>query len=421
MLFLLLTLIGLGMAEASGLTNLQGIVIHLFSREGTLVVEVDDPGVSVTLHDENLVIKGAGLREIRIDAGRHLLQAKKDGKVVKQEVVSIEKDGRKIVKISTEPSSPPSSAPERVNSDSEWEKSVAGLPPSEQVAAVVERLKKLNRRFDGSLKPSIEEGVVRGLDLCTHYVSDISPLSAFRELKRLNLHGDLDGNLGLQGELVDLSPLRGLRLTTLNCICSPINDLSPLQGMPLAWINVERTEVTDLSPLQGMPLEGVNFYMCRVGDLSPLRGMRLKFLMAIGSVVSDLSPTSGMPLEEVFLTLSHVTDLEPLRGAPLKVLWCNNTRISSLAPLQGMKLQQLGCEDNDITDLSPLSGMPLTSLTCHNSKITDHSPLAHLPLRRLMIDFDAKRDAEILRGIATLEEINRMPATEFWKNVAEKN
>ena len=38
---------GFGFTEATGVTNVRGTVIRLFSPEGTLVVEVDDPAVSV--------------------------------------------------------------------------------------------------------------------------------------------------------------------------------------------------------------------------------------------------------------------------------------------------------------------------------------------------------------------------------------
>ncbi len=60
---------GLGMTEATGVTNFRGTVIRLFSREGTLVVEVDDPAVSVTIDGEEMVIKGTGANEIPREAG----------------------------------------------------------------------------------------------------------------------------------------------------------------------------------------------------------------------------------------------------------------------------------------------------------------------------------------------------------------
>jgi hypothetical protein len=34
-----------------------------------------------------------------------------------------------------------------------------------------------------------------------------------------------------------------------------VSDLSPLKGMKLTYLNCERAKVTDLSPLNGMPLK----------------------------------------------------------------------------------------------------------------------------------------------------------------------
>jgi len=46
------------------------------------------------------------------------------------------------------------------------------------------------------------------------------------------------------------------------------------------------------------------------------------------------------------------------------------------------------------------------------------SPLNGMPLKSLHLDFKPERDAEILRSIKTLEQINGKPAAEFWKDAA---
>lgn len=93
---------GLGMTEATGLTNVRGTVIRLFSPDGTLVVEVDDPGVSVTIDGEEMVISGTGAKEIRLKPGQYKLLASKDGKVVRQELVTVTTNGRQVVRVSKE-------------------------------------------------------------------------------------------------------------------------------------------------------------------------------------------------------------------------------------------------------------------------------------------------------------------------------
>ena len=59
-------LAGLGLAQASGVADLRGLVIRLFSPDGTLVVEVDDPGVSVRIDGSDMVITGTGLKELHV-------------------------------------------------------------------------------------------------------------------------------------------------------------------------------------------------------------------------------------------------------------------------------------------------------------------------------------------------------------------
>src|SRR6516225_2717207 len=118
---LVLLCAGLGLTEATGVTDVRRSVIRLFSPEGTLVVEVDDPGVSVTVDGGDVVITGAGAKEIRLRPGQYKVQASKDGKVVRQELVTVTRNGRQVVRITRE-AGPLAGA-------AAWEKSVAALPP----------------------------------------------------------------------------------------------------------------------------------------------------------------------------------------------------------------------------------------------------------------------------------------------------
>jgi serine/threonine protein kinase/formylglycine-generating enzyme required for sulfatase activity len=94
--------VGLGMTEATGVTNVRGTVIRLFSPDGTLVVEVDDPGVSVSIDGEDMIITGTGAKEIRLKPGQYKVLASKDGKLVSQELVTVTKNGRQVVRVSKE-------------------------------------------------------------------------------------------------------------------------------------------------------------------------------------------------------------------------------------------------------------------------------------------------------------------------------
>lgn len=105
---LLALLTGLGMTEATGVSNVRGTVLRLLSPAGTLVVEVDDPGISVSLDGEDVIIMGTGAKEIRLKPGQYRLLASKDGQIVRQELVTVTTNGRQVVRVSreSEPSGP---------------------------------------------------------------------------------------------------------------------------------------------------------------------------------------------------------------------------------------------------------------------------------------------------------------------------
>jgi hypothetical protein len=90
----------LGMGQATGVTDVRGTVIRLFSPEGTLVVEGDDPGVNETVDGSDVVITGARAKEIRLKAGQYKAEASMDGKLVRQELVTVSRNGRQVVQIS---------------------------------------------------------------------------------------------------------------------------------------------------------------------------------------------------------------------------------------------------------------------------------------------------------------------------------
>ena len=81
---------GLGFAEGTGVTKLRATVLRIFTPEGTLIVEVDDPGVKVTIEgDGGIVITGAGLQAVRLKPGSYKVHAVKDGKLVRLELLTV--------------------------------------------------------------------------------------------------------------------------------------------------------------------------------------------------------------------------------------------------------------------------------------------------------------------------------------------
>jgi serine/threonine protein kinase/Leucine-rich repeat (LRR) protein len=402
----------LGVGEATGFVNVRGMVIRLFQPEGTLVIEVDDPGVSISLDGEELVITGAGAREIRLKPGSYQLQATKDGKLIRQELVTIARNGREVVRVSREPNPTTTAA-----DDFAWVQTVAALPAVAQVHAVAARLKELNPGFDGEVTPTIAGDVVTGLKFSADQVTDLSPVRALSNLTALTCCG----SASRQGKLEDLSPLKGLRLTALIFTDTQVFDLSPLEGMPLTTLHCGMTAVSDLSPLAGMPLIEFDCSFSKVSDLSPLRGMRLERLGVEQLPIKDLSPLEGMPISLLSISGTQAANLAPLKGMPLDNFNLGSTQVSDLTPLKDMTtLRRLNFDSTPVSDLSALKGLPLQVVAVSGTKATDLSPLEGMPLEAITFDYSAERgDAELLRSLKTLQQINGKPVAEFWKEQGE--
>jgi serine/threonine protein kinase/Leucine-rich repeat (LRR) protein len=303
-----------------------------------------------------------------------------------------------------------------------WLKQVAAMPADKQVEAVAAKLKELNDGFDGKVTPRIEEGVVTELLFVSDKVTDISPVKALTGLKSLNCSGSVaavDSDSG-KGGLLDLSPLKAMKLTSLVCNGTRISDLSALKEMRLTHIECGWTRVADLSPLKGMPLTSLRCARSQVSDLTPLQGMKLTTLWLDGTPVSDLSPIKGMPLSSLLCAATNVTDLSALKGMPLTELACGWTTIADLSPLKGMKLANISFPYARVADLSPLKGMPVTSLNYVGAQVVDLGPLKEMPIKELYCDFSPARDTDILRSIKTLEKINKKAAAAFWNEVEQR-
>jgi eukaryotic-like serine/threonine-protein kinase len=401
----LAVLLGVGLSEAIGVSHVVRTVIRLIRPEGTLVIEAEDAGVSVSIDGGDLIITGGGVHELRLRPGTHELQTRRGDVVLRREVIEIERGGRRVVRVTTAPPLEPTASTPRPTGDAsphatarvltpdDWANSVFHLPVEEQVRGVSARLKELNPDFDGRVEATYRNGVVYSLTFCTDNVRDISPLGALRELGWLFAKG----SEAHRGRLADIGPLQALRkLAGLEIEKNDVQSLVPLKGLPLVHFNAGLNPVSDLSPLSGMPLALLQLWNSNVSDLSPLAGMPLRHLNLTVTPVHDLSPLKGAPLEALFIGWTKVVDLSQLKGLPLKVLSINDTKVTNLDPVKGARLKEFHYSGASIHEISILRGMPLEEVTCN---------------------FQPARDAAILRSIPTLKSINGKPAADFWREL----
>lgn len=215
-----------------------------------------------------------------------------------------------------------------------WYQRVTQLPCIPRTNEVEKEFKRLNPRFDNTLRFGIFADRVRDLTIDSDHIEDISPLAALRELQVLHV---LNSRKAIPNELRDLRPLRGLKLKELLIEhCPLIEDFDPLDAMPLtrasfygsslpnaAWFSrnklIEtlnlggRSIAADLNMLRTLPLVGLELNHSPVEDLTPISHHRLEMLTLAATKVSDLAPIQGMPLVRIDIRSTPITKLEPLR------------------------------------------------------------------------------------------------------------
>jgi len=276
-------------------------------------------------------------------------------------------------------------------------KRIAALPAAEQVEEVRKELMRRNPGFDGKVGHKIENEVVTELSFNTDRVDNIAPVRALTGLVYLDCRGTYPN----KGKLSDLSPLKGMTLSRLDCSSTQVSELTALAGLPLTYLHFNHNPVADLTPLKGMPMLELGLAETKVSDLSPLKGMKLRMLGAQLVPVTDLSPLEGMPLTGLDLYGTRgVTNLAPLKGMPLEGLNLQDVPVSDLSPLQGMEsLRTLLLMGNAVSDLTPLQGLKLTTLILRDKQISDLSPLKGMPLVRLEIYGTGVTDLRPLQGM----------------------
>jgi hypothetical protein len=206
---------------------------------------------------------------------------------------------------------------------------------------------------------------------------------------------------------------------------SPVadGDLSVLKGIPVGVLSVSRN-VSDLTPLKGMPLTSLTLHATKVVDLTPLKGMKLERLFLAQTKVKDFSVLSGMPLKELDVRQTAISDLSPLKGLPLEELKIGGTTVKDLTPLSGAPLENIQLFHTPVSDLSPLQDAPLRIVDIMETSVTDVSALANAPLEMLFLSVErVQKGMSLIRKIKTLKTIGYryeygtrdMPAAEFWK------
>jgi eukaryotic-like serine/threonine-protein kinase len=419
------------LAAVAAVVLLAGTVIQIRTSKGLVEIRTDDPKIKVMVEQDGeliTILDPESKQKIELRAGEYQVKMLPDNPDFKLSTSSftLRRGVTEVLTVRRLDNIPKAA-------DDAWVAKVIVLKGKEKLAAVTERLRKLNPDFKTEVAPKFVDDEVRELELSTQHIRDLSPVRVLTGLRVLVCWG----GEGKRSPFSELSQLRGLKLTRLDCSNTSVSDLAPLVGMPLNELICRETLVADLAPLKGMPLTTLVCYASRVStlaplaglplawlncarntnitDLTPLKGMPLTALMCDFTSVKDLSPLQGMPLNLLNVGVTPVRDLTPLKDMPLTLVGIGGCPVADLTPLKGMKLVTLWANDTEVADLSPLAGMPLETLWTSSSKVTKLPPLEGMKLKSVSFDSHPDIDLKLLRAMPNLKTINGEDAAEFWR------
>lgn len=225
-------------------------------------------------HPKPLLIGVAVLVTMMLLAGMVITMKTKDGHFTDSIDIksgNTESIAAKLVPV--EKAAPSAAKPWESPAFRQWVKAVREMPAEKQVEAVSKKLKELNPAFEGKLSapwpldesrpPLVEDGNVVELKVVGDNLRDLSPIRALSELRQIDCFPRQN-----RGEPLDLSPLSGMKIRTLNCN---------------GWASQDTGEPLDVSPLHGTKIRALDCFG-RHPDLLMVKSVQLSYpSMAQGS------------------------------------------------------------------------------------------------------------------------------------------
>ncbi|MCF6241490.1 MAG: leucine-rich repeat domain-containing protein [Bacteroidales bacterium] len=206
------------------------------------------------------------------------------------------------------------------------------------------------------------------LDISGRSIEDISPLSKFSALKKLNIS---------HTNVVDLYPLRNLnKMEELDLSATKVKNINALQYMSsLSRLIIDSTLLEDISVLENMDsLKTLSMQYTKVDSLAPLEYLEnIETLKLSGMPITNLKTFAGYTkvkvfvfdntkvhslsgiekmklLERISFSNTAVTDISLLKNFKnLKIIHFDNTKVSSLESLETLNPSTVYCDNTGIT------------------------------------------------------------------------
>ncbi len=413
------------------LALLAAIIVKIRVAEGTLVLEIDQPGADVIMEgDHTVTISGTENSQplpVDLKAGAYRLEITKRGFEKHTRRVTVVQGGREVVKIHLEPVAITPAVPQHKSDQPALEKEAIVVkvapPPAADQATVEREAAHWVLGVGGTIH-------VRSVDGTEHDVSSATnvPSNEFRITSIFISDVAHFDNSGLRhlGNLSKLERLSIIRCPTLDDSgVAHLRGLTTLRELDLSEdIKVTGEGVKHLSGLTqlwNLSLTGTGITDAALEHLRPLKNLQRLPLERINvgdpglAFLADLTELRYLHLGQTKTTeaglahLDHLTHLEALNLAGCPITDAGLEHLSVHASLNELCLDNTKVTNEGLKHLLKLP--ELAYLRVNGTPVTDQGmePIARLPkLRRLWINATRVGDdgVQLLGGLNGLVELD---------------
>ncbi len=254
-----------------------------------------------------------------------------------------------------QPAPPPGPTVGSAQPIDKWLQEVSALRGNALATAVRQELQRRNPGLGEKLRFEIHEDIIHSLFIHSPQLDDISPVAALKDLSAFHISYPGAPAQRKLTDLRPLSGLKDLKAVALE-FCPEVRDFTPLHDKQLEWLSLYGTPLPDLSWVRKLALRHINLGGRATSvDLSILRGLKLTSIDLNESAVSDLSPLKDMPLHTVSVANTNVENITPLLDMNIEALNIRDTLVDDITPLKQMpKLSRLSCNIQNNSELELL-------------------------------------------------------------------
>ncbi|WP_338734116.1 leucine-rich repeat domain-containing protein [Mangrovimonas cancribranchiae] len=201
---------------------------------------------------------------------------------------------------------------------------------------------------------------VEYLNLDHSFISDLSGIEAFSNLKYLFCFGNNISNVNLS---------QNTELKKLDLQENSLLSLNVSNNTKLRELYVNSNILSSLDVTNNPSLKILECSLNNLSNLNVTQNHNLERLNCYSNNLSSLNITSNIELKSLTTTFNPIGNLDVSSNTQLEFLSCGSNDLSSLSLVNNVMLKYIDCSNNTITALDISSSHNLERLFCSNNNI----------------------------------------------------